>query len=47
MVREAAALIGGGGGGGDAMAQAGGRDASRLDDALKAARGAIENALGQ
>ena len=46
VVREAAALIGGGGGGRDDVAQAGGRDASRLDEALAAARQAIERGLG-
>ncbi|HSJ17339.1 MAG TPA: alanine--tRNA ligase [Solirubrobacterales bacterium] len=46
VVREAAAVIGGGGGGRPDVAQAGGRDASRLDDALEAARRAIEHALG-
>ncbi len=38
VVRAAAALTGGGGGGRPQMAQAGGRDASRLDDALEVAR---------
>ncbi len=42
VVREAAPIIGGGGGGRDDMAQAGGRDASRLDEALATARRAIE-----
>jgi alanyl-tRNA synthetase len=45
VVREAAALIGGGGGGRDEMAQAGGKDAEKLDEALVAARQAIEKAL--
>ena len=45
VVREAAALVGGGGGGRPNIAQAGGRDASRLDDALAAAREAIERKL--
>jgi alanyl-tRNA synthetase len=45
-IREAAALVGGGGGGRDDMAQAGGRDASRLDEALATARRAIEARLG-
>jgi alanyl-tRNA synthetase len=45
VVREAAALVGGGGGGRDDMAQAGGRDAAKLDQALAAARRAIEKAL--
>jgi alanyl-tRNA synthetase len=46
VVREAAALVGGGGGGRDEMAQAGGKDPSKLDEALAAARAAIEKALG-
>jgi alanyl-tRNA synthetase len=45
VVREAAAVVGGGGGGRDDMAQAGGRDAGKLDEALGAARRAIEGAL--
>ena len=45
VVREAAALVGGGGGGRDNMAQAGGRDPEKLDDALEAARAAITSAL--
>ena len=46
VIREAAALVGGGGGGRDDMAQAGGRDPSRLDEALSVARQAIEARLG-
>ena len=43
VVRQAAPLIGGGGGGRADLAQAGGRDASRLDDAMReAARLALE-----
>ncbi|HEX7058701.1 MAG TPA: alanine--tRNA ligase [Solirubrobacterales bacterium] len=42
IVRESAPLIGGGGGGRDDMAQAGGKDASKLEEALTAARRAIE-----
>ena len=45
LVREAAALIGGGGGGRPQLAQAGGRDASQLDDALDAARRAAMERL--
>jgi alanyl-tRNA synthetase len=45
LVREAAAVVGGGGGGRDDMAQAGGKDPARLDQALAAARGAIEREL--
>jgi alanyl-tRNA synthetase len=45
VVREAAAVVGGGGGGRDNVAQAGGRDPSRLEEALKVAREAIERGL--
>ncbi len=44
-IREAAPLMGGGGGGRDDMAQAGGKDPSKLDEALAAARAAIEREL--
>jgi alanyl-tRNA synthetase len=44
-VREAAAVVGGGGGGRDDMAQAGGSDPAKLDEALVVARTAIEKAL--
>src|SRR6201747_1633891 len=46
LVRTAARVVGGGGGGRDDMAQAGGRDPSRLDEALAAARALIEEKLG-
>jgi alanyl-tRNA synthetase len=46
VVRVAAQVVGGGGGGRDTMAQAGGRDPSKLPDAVAAARLAIERALG-
>ena len=46
VVREAGAVVGGGGGGRPAMAQAGGRDASRLDEALDVARRAARDRLG-
>jgi alanyl-tRNA synthetase len=46
LVREAAAVVGGGGGGREDMAQAGGRDPAKLDEALAAARAAIERELG-
>ena len=42
IVREAAPVVGGGGGGRDEMAQAGGKDAAKLDEALATARAAIE-----
>jgi alanyl-tRNA synthetase len=45
IVKAAAALVGGGGGGRDTVAQAGGRDPDKLEDALLAARAAIEEAL--
>ncbi len=46
VVKEAAALVGGGGGGRDNVAQAGGRDPEKLDEALSAARAAIAAGLG-
>jgi alanyl-tRNA synthetase len=45
VIKEAAQVIGGGGGGRDNVAQAGGRDPSKLDEALAAARNAIEAKL--
>ncbi len=45
IVRAAAEVVGGGGGGRDTMAQAGGRDPEKLDDALATARATIEHAL--
>ena len=45
VIREAAQLVGGGGGGRENVAQAGGRDASKLDEALAHARQAIEAKL--
>ncbi|MBK5117476.1 MAG: hypothetical protein JJE23_11230 [Thermoleophilia bacterium] len=47
IVKQAAAIVGGGGGGRDNVAQAGGRDPEKLDDALRAAREAIANGLDQ
>ncbi len=46
IVKTAAEVVGGGGGGKDTMAQAGGRDPSKLPEALTAAREAIAAALG-
>ena len=46
VIREAASVVGGGGGGRDEMAQAGGKDASKLDEALATARRAIEAGVG-
>ena len=40
-----APVIGGGGGGRDDMAQAGGKDPAKLDEALQAMRAAIEREL--
>ena len=39
-------MVGGGGGGRDEMAQAGGKDPAKLDEALAAARAAVERELG-
>jgi alanyl-tRNA synthetase len=47
IVKRAAAEVGGGGGGRDTLARAGGRDPSRVPQALEAARQAIESALGR
>ena len=47
VVKEAGAVVGGGGGGRPAMAQAGGRDPARLDEALEAARRAARERLGE
>jgi alanyl-tRNA synthetase len=46
VIRKAAEVIGGGGGGRDTMAQAGGKDPERLNEALQVAREAIESKLG-
>jgi len=45
-VREASKVVGGGGGGKPDVAQGGGPDATKLDDALKAARDVVTKALG-
>jgi len=45
VLRDAAKLVGGGGGGRDNVAQAGGRDPGKLDEALASARKAIETKL--
>ena len=47
VVKAAAAVVGGGGGGRDTLAQAGGRDPAKLDDALAAANAAIASALAE
>jgi alanyl-tRNA synthetase len=46
VIREIAPIVGGGGGGRDDMAQAGGRDASKLQEAGAAAAALIEGKLG-
>jgi alanyl-tRNA synthetase len=46
VVKEAAAVVGGGGGGRENVAQAGGRDPEKLDEALARARAAITAGLG-
>jgi alanyl-tRNA synthetase len=46
LVRAAAEVVGGRGGGRDTLAQAGGRDPEKLDEALDVARAEIEKALG-
>jgi alanyl-tRNA synthetase len=45
IVKAAAAVVGGGGGGRDTLAQAGGREVEKLQEALAAGRAAIEAAL--
>ena len=45
IVKAAAAAVGGGGGGRDTLAQAGGRDPEKLDQAIEVARAEIESAL--
>jgi len=45
IVKAAAEVVGGGGGGRDTLAQAGGRDPERLDEAIETGRAAIEAAL--
>jgi alanyl-tRNA synthetase len=46
IIREIAPIVGGGGGGRDDMAQAGGKDPAKLDEAIDTARAAIERELG-
>jgi alanyl-tRNA synthetase len=46
IVKAAAAVVGGGGGGRDSLAQAGGRDAAKLPEALEVAKAEIAAALG-
>jgi alanyl-tRNA synthetase len=47
LVRELAGIIGGGGGGRRDLAEAGGKDASRLDEALEAAPRVVERRIGE
>ncbi|MCK9485248.1 MAG: alanine--tRNA ligase [Dehalococcoidia bacterium] len=47
VVKLAAGIAGGGGGGRPQLAQAGGRDASKIDEALRAARAAVGERLGE
>ncbi|RLC98037.1 MAG: alanine--tRNA ligase [Chloroflexi bacterium] len=47
LVRDMARIVGGGGGGRPTLAQAGGRDASRLDDALRQASHVLEEMLAR
>jgi alanyl-tRNA synthetase len=46
LIKEVAALTGGSGGGRPEMAQAGGRDAAKLGEALRAAAGIVRKQLG-
>jgi alanyl-tRNA synthetase len=46
IVRAAAPVMGGGGGGRDTLAQAGGRDPEKLEEALQVAYSTIESMLG-
>jgi alanyl-tRNA synthetase len=45
LIKEIAPIVGGGGGGKDAMARAGGKDPSRLPDALDRARAVVAEAV--
>ncbi|MBP5179834.1 MAG: hypothetical protein J6127_00895, partial [Clostridiales bacterium] len=46
IIREAAKICGGGGGGRPDMAQAGGKDASKIGDALTAALDTLRSQIG-
>jgi alanyl-tRNA synthetase len=46
LVKAAAPVVGGGGGGRDTLAQAGGKDPEKLEEALATARAEIEKVLG-
>jgi alanyl-tRNA synthetase len=45
LVKVAAPVVGGGGGGRDTLAQAGGKDPDKLDEALATARAEIDKVL--
>ena len=45
MIKTAAEIVGGGGGGRDTLAQAGGRDPDKLEQAIAAAENEIISAL--
>jgi alanyl-tRNA synthetase len=47
LVKEVAQIVGGGGGGNPTMAQAGGKDASRLDEALARVVSLVKKAIGE
>jgi alanyl-tRNA synthetase len=47
IVKAAAQVVGGGGGGRDTLARAGGREASKLPEAIEAAQATIESALSR
>ena len=44
LIKEVAAVVGGGGGGRPNMAQAGGKDPQKLEEALKAGKEAVQGA---
>ena len=46
LVKDLARIIGGGGGGRSDLAEAGGKDPSRLDEALRAGRDAVARRAG-
>jgi len=46
LIRDIAPIVGGGGGGKPELAEAGGKDPSRLDEALQASYAAVEKYLG-
>ena len=47
VIRELAAIVGGGGGGHATLAEAGGKDPSRIPEALGASAGVVERLLGE